>query len=59
MEGDDKAIFNTKKEERFMALALWCFQEESTMQPIMHKATQMLDGAVQIDPHTPGSLFLH
>ena len=39
VEGDDEAIFNIKKAERFVAVTLWCIQEESTMLNV----TQMLD----------------
>ncbi|KAF0887799.1 hypothetical protein E2562_004022 [Oryza meyeriana var. granulata] len=56
VEGDDEAIFNIKKVERFVAVALWCLQEEPTMRPTMLKVTQMLDGAVQIPtPPDPSS----
>lgn len=48
VEGDDEAIFNIKKVERFVAVALWCLQEEPTMRPTMLKVTQMLDGSVTI-----------
>uniref|UniRef100_A0A0D9ZHF9 non-specific serine/threonine protein kinase n=1 Tax=Oryza glumipatula TaxID=40148 RepID=A0A0D9ZHF9_9ORYZ len=54
--GDDEAIFNIKKVERFVAVALWCLQEEPSMRPTMLKVTQMLDGAVQIPtPPDPSS----
>lgn len=54
--GDDEAIFNIKKVERFVAVALWCLQEEPSMRPTMHKVMQMLDGAVQIPtPPDPSS----
>ncbi|BAH92518.1 Os04g0202350 [Oryza sativa Japonica Group] len=53
---DDEAIFNIKKVERFVAVALWCLQEEPSMRPTMHKVMQMLDGAVQIPtPPDPSS----
>nr|CAH67715.1 H0512B01.10 [Oryza sativa] len=56
VEGDDEAIFNIKKVERFVAVALWCLQEEPSMRPTMHKVMQMLDGAVQIPtPPDPSS----
>uniref|UniRef100_A0A8R7P9J0 Receptor-like serine/threonine-protein kinase n=1 Tax=Triticum urartu TaxID=4572 RepID=A0A8R7P9J0_TRIUA len=58
VEGDDEAIFNIKKAERFVAVALWCLQEEPTMRPTMLKVTQMLDGAVQIPiPPDPSSFI--
>lgn len=56
VEGDDDAIFNIKKVERFLSVALWCLQEGPTMRPNMLKVTQMLDGAVAIpippDPYS-------
>ncbi|KAF7013423.1 hypothetical protein CFC21_027507 [Triticum aestivum] len=56
VEGDDEAIFNIKKAEHFVAVALWCLQEEPTMRPTMHKVAEMLDGAVQIPtPPDPSS----
>ncbi|KAF7013421.1 hypothetical protein CFC21_027505 [Triticum aestivum] len=58
VEGDDEAIFNMKKAERFVAVALWCLQEEPMMRPTMLKVTQMLDGAVQIPiPPDPSSFI--
>ncbi|CAL5028632.1 unnamed protein product [Urochloa decumbens] len=60
VEGDDEAICNLKVVERFVAVALWCLQEDPTMRPTMLKVTQMLDGVVAIptpaDP--PSSLSL-
>ncbi|KAF0887796.1 hypothetical protein E2562_004019 [Oryza meyeriana var. granulata] len=37
VEGDDEAMFNIKKVERFVAVALWCLQEEPSMRPTMLK----------------------
>ncbi|XP_062225229.1 G-type lectin S-receptor-like serine/threonine-protein kinase LECRK4 [Phragmites australis] len=54
LEGDDEAILNLKKVERFVAVALWCLQEDPTMRPTMLKVTQMLDGAAAI-PTPPDS----
>jgi hypothetical protein len=58
VEGDDEANFNIKKVERFVAVALWCLQEEPTMRPTMLKVTQMLDGAVQIPTPPDPSSFI-
>uniref|UniRef100_A0ACD5WRX3 Uncharacterized protein n=1 Tax=Avena sativa TaxID=4498 RepID=A0ACD5WRX3_AVESA len=58
VDGDEEANFNIKKAERFVAVALWCLQEEPTMRPTMLKVTQMLDGAVQIPmPPDPSSFI--
>ncbi|CAL5028630.1 unnamed protein product [Urochloa decumbens] len=57
VEGDDEAIFYLNKVERYVAVALWCLQEDPTMRPTMLKVTQMLDGAAVI-PTPPDSSSL-
>lgn len=58
VEGDDEAIYNIKKVERFVTVALWCLQEDPSMRPNMLKVTQMLDGAVAIpSPPDPCSFI--
>uniref|UniRef100_A0A0D9W2M0 non-specific serine/threonine protein kinase n=1 Tax=Leersia perrieri TaxID=77586 RepID=A0A0D9W2M0_9ORYZ len=54
IDGDDEANLKMKKVERFVAVALWCLQEDPTMRPSMLKVTQMLDGAIAI-PTPPDS----
>jgi serine/threonine protein kinase len=53
VEGDDEALLNLTKVERFVAVALWCLQEDPTIRPTMLKVTQMLDeaAAVPTPPH--------
>ncbi|XP_037447199.1 G-type lectin S-receptor-like serine/threonine-protein kinase LECRK2 [Triticum dicoccoides] len=58
IKGDEEAIFNIKKMERFVAVALWCLQEEPTMRPTMLKVTQMLDGSVTIPTPPDPSSFI-
>ncbi|XP_047066509.1 G-type lectin S-receptor-like serine/threonine-protein kinase LECRK3 [Lolium rigidum] len=58
VDGDEEANFNIQKVERFVAVALWCLQEEPTMRPTMLKVTQMLDGAVQIPTPPDPSSFI-
>ncbi|KAK1617857.1 hypothetical protein QYE76_023374 [Lolium multiflorum] len=58
VKGDDEAIFNINKVERFVAVALWCLQEEPTMRPTMLKVTQMLDGSVTIPTPPDPSSFI-
>uniref|UniRef100_A0ACD5YAP2 Uncharacterized protein n=1 Tax=Avena sativa TaxID=4498 RepID=A0ACD5YAP2_AVESA len=58
VDGDAEANFNIKKAERFVAVALWCLQEEPAMRPTMLKVTQMLDGAVQIPTPPDPSSFI-
>jgi hypothetical protein len=52
VEGDDEAILNLTKVERFVAVALWCLQEDPIMRPTMLKVTQMLDEAAAV-PSVP------
>jgi hypothetical protein len=48
--GDEEANFSIKKVECFVAVALWCLQEEPTMRPTV------LNGVVQIPiPPDPSS----
>ena len=58
IKGDEEAIFNIKKVERFVAVALWCLQEEPTMRPTMLKVTQMLDVSVTIPTPPDPSSFI-
>lgn len=56
VEGDDEAISDLKNVERFVAVALWCLQEDPTMRPTMLKVTQMLDEAAAVpSPPDPTS----
>ncbi|KAG0525092.1 hypothetical protein BDA96_06G025800 [Sorghum bicolor] len=56
VEGDDEAISDLKNVERFVAVALWCLQEDPTMRPTMRKVTQMLDEAAAVpSPPDPTS----
>lgn len=56
VESDEEASLDMKRVQRFVAVALWCIQEEPAMRPTMHKVTQMLDGAVEIPvPPDPAS----
>jgi len=58
VEADAEAISNLKVVERFVAVALWCLQEDPTIRPTMLKVTQMLDGAEAIpSPLDPSSFF--
>jgi len=58
VEGDDEAIFDLKKVERYVVVALWCLQEDPTTRPTMLKVTQMLDGAVSIPSPPDYSSFV-
>ncbi|WVZ84085.1 hypothetical protein U9M48_031156 [Paspalum notatum var. saurae] len=57
VEGDYEALFNLQKVERYVAVALWCLQEDPTMRPTMLRVTQMLDDAAAVpNPPDPSSL---
>ncbi|TVU07311.1 hypothetical protein EJB05_47361 [Eragrostis curvula] len=58
VEGDDEAMLNLEKVERFVKVALWCLQEDPTIRPTMLKVTQMLDGATEIPAPADPSSFV-
>lgn len=54
--GDEEAIFDLRRVERFVTVALWCVQEEPSLRPTMWKVAQMLDGAATVPvPPDPSS----
>lgn len=54
--GDEEALFDKTRLERFVTVALWCVQEEPSLRPTMWKVTQMLDGAATVPvPPDPSS----
>ncbi|RLM65383.1 G-type lectin S-receptor-like serine/threonine-protein kinase RLK1 [Panicum miliaceum] len=57
VKGDDEANCNLKVVERFVAVALWCLQEDPAMRPTMLKVTQMLDGVAAIPTPVDPSSF--
>jgi len=57
VEGDDEALLNLTKVERFVAVALWCLQEDPTIRPTMLKVTQMLDEAAAVPTPHPSSFI--
>ncbi|CAN6234310.1 unnamed protein product [Urochloa humidicola] len=57
VDGDDEAILNLKAVERFVAVALWCLQEDPTVRPTMLKVTQMLNGADAVPTPAPSSFI--
>ncbi|XP_020595048.1 G-type lectin S-receptor-like serine/threonine-protein kinase LECRK3 [Phalaenopsis equestris] len=55
---DEDAITDHRRLERFVAVAIWCIQEEPSMRPSMKKVTQMLEGAVAVPlPPDPSSFI--
>ncbi|KAJ1270141.1 hypothetical protein BS78_06G032200 [Paspalum vaginatum] len=58
VESDDEAISRLEKVERFVAVALWCLQEDPAIRPTMLKVTQMLDGASAIPTPPDSSSFV-
>ncbi|KAG6474609.1 hypothetical protein ZIOFF_068547 [Zingiber officinale] len=56
VEGDEQAMRDMKKVERFVRVSLWCIQEDPSLRPTMQKVTQMLDGASPVPvPPDPSS----
>ena len=39
VEGDDQAISDMRRVERFVKVALWCIQEDPSLRPTMQKVT--------------------
>jgi hypothetical protein len=58
VEGDDEANCNLKVVERFVAVALWCLQDDPALRPTMLKVTQMLDGVAAIPTPVDPSSFV-
>nr|CAD1831326.1 unnamed protein product [Ananas comosus var. bracteatus] len=55
-DGDEEAMFDIKRVERFVMVAIWCIQEEPSLRPSMRKVAQMLEGAVAVAvPPDPSS----
>ncbi|XP_017982235.1 PREDICTED: G-type lectin S-receptor-like serine/threonine-protein kinase LECRK3 [Theobroma cacao] len=48
VENDMEALNDTEKLERFVAIAIWCIQEDPSLRPTMKKVTQMLEGVLQV-----------
>ncbi|XP_020110325.1 G-type lectin S-receptor-like serine/threonine-protein kinase LECRK3 [Ananas comosus] len=48
VDGDEEAMADMKRVEKFVTVALWCVQEEPSLRPTMLKVTQMLDGATDV-----------
>ncbi|XP_020109171.1 G-type lectin S-receptor-like serine/threonine-protein kinase LECRK3 [Ananas comosus] len=56
VDGDEEAMFDIKRVERFVMVAIWCIQEEPSLRPSMRKVAQMLEGAVAVAvPPDPSS----
>ncbi|PKU79443.1 G-type lectin S-receptor-like serine/threonine-protein kinase LECRK3 [Dendrobium catenatum] len=53
LEGDEEAMADMGRVERFLMVALWCVQEEPALRPTMGQVMQMLEGAVAINPVPP------
>ncbi|WRX33272.1 Bulb-type lectin domain - like 4 [Theobroma cacao] len=48
VENDTDALNDRGKVERFVQVAIWCIQEDPSLRPTMRKATQMLEGVVEV-----------
>ncbi|KAL0915937.1 hypothetical protein M5K25_013407 [Dendrobium thyrsiflorum] len=49
VKGDEEAMTNMGRVERFLMVSLWCVQEEPALRPTMGQVTQMLEGGVAIN----------
>ena len=55
---DEEAIDEMKRLEKFVMIAIWCIQEDSSLRPTMKKVSQMLEGAVEVSvPPDPCSFI--
>ncbi|KAL0924279.1 hypothetical protein M5K25_005095 [Dendrobium thyrsiflorum] len=55
---DEDAITDHRRLERFVAVAIWCIQEEPSMRPSMKKVMQVLEGATEVPiPADPSSFI--
>ncbi|KAF3974621.1 hypothetical protein CMV_002071 [Castanea mollissima] len=48
VEYDVEALDDRRKLVRFVMVALWCIQEDPFLRPTMRRATQMLEGVVEV-----------
>ncbi|OAY66283.1 G-type lectin S-receptor-like serine/threonine-protein kinase RLK1 [Ananas comosus] len=56
VDSDEEAMFDIKRVERFVMVAIWCIQEDPSLRPSMRKVAQMLEGAVSVAvPPDPSS----
>nr|POE49981.1 g-type lectin s-receptor-like serine/threonine-protein kinase rlk1 [Quercus suber] len=57
IEDDEEAKNDMKRLERFVIVAIWCIQEDSSLRPSMKKVTQMLEGVIEVSVPPSPSLF--
>nr|CAD1831331.1 unnamed protein product [Ananas comosus var. bracteatus] len=56
VDGDEEAMIDVTRVERFVTVAIWCILEEPSLRPSMRKVAQMLEGAVAVPvPPDPSS----
>lgn len=58
VSGDEEAMEDLWKLERFIKVGFWCIQEDPTMRPPMKKVLQMLEGAAAVPVPPDPSSFL-
>ncbi|XP_020109900.1 G-type lectin S-receptor-like serine/threonine-protein kinase LECRK2 [Ananas comosus] len=48
VDGNEEAMIDVTRVERFVTVAIWCILEEPSLRPSMRKVAQMLEGAVAV-----------
>ncbi|CAI0450303.1 unnamed protein product [Linum tenue] len=48
VKGDEEAMADMERVERFLKVAIWCLQEDPTRRPEMKKVAQMLEGSIHV-----------
>ncbi|KAK4492418.1 hypothetical protein RD792_003223 [Penstemon davidsonii] len=48
VNNDAEALRDRERLERFLMVGIWCIQEDSSLRPTMRKASQMLEGIVEV-----------
>lgn len=54
VRNEEEALRDGKTLERFVMVGLWCIQEDASLRPTMKRASQMLEGTVEV-PMPPNS----
>ncbi|KAK4492416.1 hypothetical protein RD792_003221 [Penstemon davidsonii] len=48
VNNDVEALRDRERLERFLLVGIWCIQEDSSLRPTMRKASQMLEGILEV-----------
>ncbi|KAL5567261.1 hypothetical protein UlMin_030425 [Ulmus minor] len=56
LQGDDEALADLNRVEKYVMVAIWCIQENPSLRPSMKKVARMLEGIVEVSiPPDPSS----